>query len=139
MCNGLNVWLCRATPINHTQKYFFQYRRGSTRLLVSTIKKLNLSQWRSQLMKKLQSVDQHLIPLLVSCNYFCFHFGIIIICSLCPSVHLASFPGVSILAWRRGEEECPVHTVVRMRLISKKSRKMGYPGIFLCNGDIQPQ
>ena len=47
---------------------------------------------------------------------------------------VASYPGIPI--WRRGEEEHLVHTVVRMRLISEKSRKMGYPGNFPCNGDV---
>ena len=37
------------------------------------------------------------------------------------------------------EEEHLVHTVVCMRLISEKSQKIGYPGNFLCNGDVQPQ
>ena len=45
---------------------------------------------------------------------------------------LASFPGVRIPVWRRGEEECLVHTVVNIHLISEKFRKMGYPGNFLC-------
>ena len=53
----------------------------------STMKTLNLSQWRIQITNKLLSVNQRLIPLLVSCNYFWFHFGIIIICLLCSSVH----------------------------------------------------
>ena len=47
---------------------------------------------------------------------------------------IASYPGVPI--WRRGEEERPVHSVVHMRLISGKSRKIGYSGNFPCNGDV---
>ena len=50
---------------------------------------------------------------------------------------LASFPGVPIPIWRRGKKKLLVHTVVRMRLIPEKSRKMWYPGNFPCNGDLK--
>ena len=50
---------------------------------------------------------------------------------------VASYPGVPILIWRRGEDEHLVHTVVHMHLISENSRKMGYPGNFPCNGHVR--
>ena len=47
---------------------------------------------------------------------------------------VASNPGV--LIWRRGVGQRLVHTVVRMHLISEKSRNIAYPANFPCNGDV---
>ena len=38
----------------------------------------------------------------------------------------------------RGEEECLVHTVVHVYLISEHLGKWVYYGYFLCNGDVKP-
>ena len=63
--------------------YFqFQYRRGSERLL-DVYKEDTGSESMEDPDNDLHNINQRLIPLLVSCNCFWFHFGIIIICPLC--------------------------------------------------------
>ena len=77
-------------------------------------------------------VDQHLLPkpdnlsASLAGNQ---HFTVINLSHTFQQMPLvASFPGIPISAWRRSEEECLVHTVVRMHLISnqllRKRRKM---------------
>ena len=55
------------------------------------------------------------------CCFACGGGGIVYVCFILELYKLASYPGVPI--WRRGEKERLVHIVVRMRLISEKSRK----------------
>ena len=62
----------------------------------------------------------HAHALLVYNKYICIYQFVLNYTKVRATSHLALLPGVLIPAWRRGEEECLVHTVVRMHLISNQ-------------------